>query len=543
MFCKHCGSQLPDGVGFCPNCGAKLEVPAVTEPVVAKPVPEKKVKKVSPLLIIIPIVLVIIIAIAVIVFLLSGKKETNGSENLGNDSNNSAINNANNNNGDIINLNSSSKGMVTFNYLTFCNSDGEIFKCNNLDNYERSGDLSQYIYTVYSDEYLYYIDGDLEPVIIGENVSAFKISDSGEYIAYSISEDFWRTERDLYLLHIESGKTTLIDSGVGNIALSPNGETIVYNNYTEDGSDSKLYINGINQEKKELIEGPYKPLTVSDDGKMICFMEEDQSLYVYKDNEAMLLNTGSNTNWFSSSLTEVLYENENSTYYYAVDMDEPKKVNDNSYSHFEEIYGTYEKHLYQLDDWSIYNTYIFNKDTLKGTIYSSEGIWWLNDKADAVLVSDYGYQVHLSEDGNSMVFNSEGNLYIIDEINNELEPRCVFEGKAQYDIAANKDLSCIYFSSEDKVYCLKDKNEVEVVYEGTEIGFFMAYNEKLNKLFFTDKNELYNVGNDSKSLEKIDSDVDHIYKFGNGIVYMEEKNNEYNYYYIYDKDAEIIYSY
>ena len=562
MFCNHCGSQLPDGVGFCPNCGAKLEVPevpATTEPVVAKPVPEKKVKNISPILIIIPIVILIIIAIAAIIFLLLGMKETSGNTgNLGNGSSNSAsntsnnnasnsanndINNSsNNNNGDIININSSSKGMVICEYQTFSNSDGEIFKCDDLETFERCGDLSQYIYTVYSDQYLYYIDGDLEPKIIGENVSAFKISNSGEYIAYVISEDFWRTERDLYLLHIESGKTTLIDSGVGNIALSPNGETMVYNIYTEDGSDSKYYVNGFYLEKTELLEGSYLPLTVSDEGKMICFLDEDQSLYVYKDNDAKLLNSGINTNWFNSSLTEILYDNDNSTFYYTVGMDEPKKINDNTYDYLDKIYGTYEKSLYQLDDMSIYNTYILNKDTLKGTMYSSDGLWWLNDTADAVLVAEYRYDVYLSEDGNSMVYESEGNVYIMDEINNELESRCVFEENAKY-IIANKDLTHIYIRTADKIYYLKDNNELEIVYEGTEMGYFMAYSEKLNNLFFTVKDELYSVGTDSESLEKIDSDVINIYKFGFGIVYLVQKGEDYSYYYLYDKDAEKIYGY
>ena len=26
MFCKQCGSTLPENVQFCPNCGAPLEV-------------------------------------------------------------------------------------------------------------------------------------------------------------------------------------------------------------------------------------------------------------------------------------------------------------------------------------------------------------------------------------------------------------------------------------------------------------------------------------------------------------------------------------
>ena len=26
-FCVNCGTPLPDGAGFCPKCGAKVEIP------------------------------------------------------------------------------------------------------------------------------------------------------------------------------------------------------------------------------------------------------------------------------------------------------------------------------------------------------------------------------------------------------------------------------------------------------------------------------------------------------------------------------------
>ncbi|MCI5587815.1 MAG: zinc-ribbon domain-containing protein, partial [Lachnospiraceae bacterium] len=28
MFCKNCGTQVPDGTKFCPECGAELTSPA-----------------------------------------------------------------------------------------------------------------------------------------------------------------------------------------------------------------------------------------------------------------------------------------------------------------------------------------------------------------------------------------------------------------------------------------------------------------------------------------------------------------------------------
>ena len=36
MFCSNCGSRLPDGGKFCPNCGASAENPAPSAPVPAQ---------------------------------------------------------------------------------------------------------------------------------------------------------------------------------------------------------------------------------------------------------------------------------------------------------------------------------------------------------------------------------------------------------------------------------------------------------------------------------------------------------------------------
>jgi hypothetical protein len=40
MFCQNCGTQLPEGVKFCPECGAPVEIaePLRSEPVVEAPV-------------------------------------------------------------------------------------------------------------------------------------------------------------------------------------------------------------------------------------------------------------------------------------------------------------------------------------------------------------------------------------------------------------------------------------------------------------------------------------------------------------------------
>lgn len=53
MFCNHCGTQVPDGTAFCPNCGANFPVsnqpinpvPPVPQPYIPQPfVPQQVVE-------------------------------------------------------------------------------------------------------------------------------------------------------------------------------------------------------------------------------------------------------------------------------------------------------------------------------------------------------------------------------------------------------------------------------------------------------------------------------------------------------------------
>ena len=71
MFCTNCGSQIPDGSAFCPECGAKLTAPASYA---AAPVRTKKGMSRGALIGIIAAA-VAVIAAAVILILVLNKPE------------------------------------------------------------------------------------------------------------------------------------------------------------------------------------------------------------------------------------------------------------------------------------------------------------------------------------------------------------------------------------------------------------------------------------------------------------------------------------
>ena len=147
-----------------------------------------------------------IIAVVAIV-LLTGNKKTDGSDNKGsssngsnnsangsgNDSNSGSGNSANSGSGNSSN-NGSGNGlfhvenfnketMVYFFDSAFYNANGEAY-IHSVDTYDRSGDLTKYVYDALSDDTLYYITADLEPIVIAEKVDHYAISYSGDYIAY-----------------------------------------------------------------------------------------------------------------------------------------------------------------------------------------------------------------------------------------------------------------------------------------------------------------------------------------------------------------------
>jgi len=45
MFCQNCGTQLPEGVKFCPECGAPVEI---VEPLRSEPIPEEPAVVAAP---------------------------------------------------------------------------------------------------------------------------------------------------------------------------------------------------------------------------------------------------------------------------------------------------------------------------------------------------------------------------------------------------------------------------------------------------------------------------------------------------------------
>ncbi len=535
MVCNYCDSQLPDEADICPHCGAKCEAsgkPSAKESYSPIPTTGPEMKKGLSFVILIPVVIIIILAIVAIIFLLRGVIENNPipqKVTTHYDANDNTYNSTNSVNDSTLYLNNS----------TFFNTNGELYKSDYIDLYDKSGDSSKYVYSLYSDSNIYYITADLEPQIIAEYNDYFRISQSGEYVAYTQSTSDYQI-KNLYLYCLSSGNTELIDSDVDTFALSPNGETVVYR---KKNTDSKVYIGGINKKDEVLIDDLYQPVTISDDRSMLCYIDANENLCVYKDNESQLLSSSSFRYWFNKTLTEVIYSNSDRTYYFTIDMEEPQILFDSS---LVKIYTLNNIEFYEEDNNYSCSHYILDKDTFKDSVLTSisDEVWWLSNTTEPVLMGTFNNDPFISEDGNSMLYANEYGVQIMDEINEKLESRIIFANA--YNVIGSKDLSQIYILDSSNIYYLKENNELEIVYEYKDYisTYSLAYNERLNKLFFIDNKNLYSVGTNAESLEKVATNVSQIKKLGDdGITYFVEKGDKYSSYYIADKEPQKIYSY
>ncbi len=558
MICNNCESQLPEEVKFCPNCGAKIEVPEESRmkdrysPIPAT-IPE--MKKGLSFAILIPIVLVIIFAIIVIIFLLFRmvensinnytptyyEEDVRTTTSIENSSENSSEDNSEDNSekySEDSNISSSTlnekDGTVYYYGSTFFNTEGELFREKDIYVYDKSGDGSKYIYSLNSE--LYYIDANLEPRKITEDYDNFKISHSGEYVAYTIVKDV--PVKDLYLYCLDSGVTTLIDSNVDTFVLSPNGETVIYKkNDTESYySSGKLYIGGIHKENEVLIDSTCTPITVSDDGSMVCYIDANENVSVYKDNESHSLSSETFDYWFNNAVTEIIYSNNDSTYYFNINMDKPKKLFDST---LREINTLENKKFYKKMYPRYYcNCYILDKDTFIYSVLTAttNELWWLNSEADAVFIDTFDYSPYISEDGSSIVYVNDNSAWKTD-LNEELESRIICDDV--YRVIGSNDLSHIYIIDNSIVYYLKEDNELEIVFKGDDYTslYKFAYNERMNKLFFINEGKLYSVGTSAESLEIVANKAHGVEEFGDSIIYTVEKFIFTEHYYITDKGA------
>lgn len=523
MFCNQCGTKLPDDVMFCPECGAKQEIydtvqdtAAQNAPLNVPPVPEKKKRKLYKVFI--PLGVVLTAVILICVFLLVGNRKGNPFTQV-------------------------SKDVLLYSQSTFFNLSGERMELSEeIYNYYYSGDGSTTLYLT-QDYSLYYINENMEPVLVAEDVNSVKMALSGDYFAYTVAEDeFTFFDGILYLYDVKRDKSTKISKDIhtNDICISPDGRTVAYMKDYESLDDNTLYICTLGKDEKKVDKDGCFPIAISDGGKYFYYANFNDKLYCFdgKETEKIAADVSGHY-WFNSSMTEVLFIKNEKTYYYNPKMEEAVRVCN---SEIESVVVPNEE-MTVMPDCCCSHAHLVGKISLKGSVLENEGtIYWLNNEGtDTVKIGSNIYDYQLSADGKSLIYMKNFKLYKINKLNEEMKEKLLYDEMLE-GFAASEDLSKIYIITADSELCyLKGNQKTERISIDFSLYYdYIAYNEAYGKVFYTEDNDLYCAGTNGKSKVKIAEDVVGILNAFDGIIYVVDDDDEEIYYYMEKEPVEMI---
>lgn len=518
MFCNKCGSPIEEGAVFCAACGAKQDVAdaSMVQPVSKENTTEgKSKKKGNPfankkfvLAAGILVALVIIVAAGVILF---GK----GSGTRCDQYAEVMVDYAND---DYTGILFTTKGEKL-------ELDGYIYDA------AYSADMSAMVYTVEEDNTrsLYYVDEELEPKFIEEDVYRFVISYDGSHIAYLQEINSQWTEADLYLYSVKKDKAVKIDKDVYpyNMVLSPNGEYISYLKNYESSSDNELFVAGYAKDSEKIDKDGSYAIGVMNNGKMYYRTDNDK-LYFYNGKSAVKIDSDiTSTCYFNKDLTEMIYTKNNKTYYYTPKMSDAEK-----------IYSNIIFNIARPDNAIVKNiaaySYIIGIDSLKNTVWETyNGLAWFNKNGkDALKIANLYGEYCISDDMKSLVYVDNDELYKIKIGNNE-KPVLLYSDDELEGVVANHDLSKIYAIVDDELYYIKNAKKSERITNDLEDGkYSVVFSNSLNKVVFIEDDNLCCADTKESSKKVLEKEVSYL-NSQCGIITFEiydEDNYEYTYF-------------
>lgn len=574
MFCNQCGTQLADGALFCPNCGAKQKLPtdvnpevpgqpaenAATSPVPpvqeaavpvqnteVSPIPPvqsapniavppmqpvqntavsskkvKKDKKGSPFKILIPagVVFAAIVIVLVIVLTRGGGSHQ---------------------------YISMTEDLVfgTSNYAFDLSGNYEKYDDYGIFTISQNGETT--VFASYSNNALYYVSKDLELVLISKDVADYKVSMTGEYIAYTVYKDNWSyADTTLYLYNVKNDKSTKIDEEVYgyDLCISPSGKVVAYLKDYEGYEDNTLYIGGINVDRKKIDKDGCYPVAISDNGKNFYYVSSSNRLYYYNGKDTEKLDTEVDAYSFrvNAAVSEILYTQGGKTYFYTPKMKEPARIASVTAV---DLVRSVETGL-DTDLYCSERATIEAKDTLKGSVFVSYGeLYWINEEGtDCVRISYGASGYQLSKDGKSLLYIDGGDLYRIKKLNEEMKAELLYDKDYLYGMTASDNLSTIYFwTDENELYYYKGKNKAErlsidfISWLGSN---YCAYNEATKEIFYVEDGDLYKAGKTSKSVKLVAEDAAGVFSLLDGVLYGIDNGDEYIVYYYEKNPIELI---
>lgn len=544
MLCTKCGKEIENGVIFCPYCGEKQDMAAVAEqvkkekesleqeilesgkeaeaatpvqiPVANEEVPAEKSKKKKKWLFI-PVVIIFVALVALVISLINS---------LSSDKNDKYVENA-------------LDAMRIDDRYFLWNEQGEYVEIEDaIYDYKFSGDHSVMAYLIdLGVKDLYYIDENMEPEYVAENVASYAVSYNGEYILYIDNLNDEGTAGDLYLYCIENGKVTEIDTDVypDYYVLSPNGKNVAYVKDYEGVIDNTLYLAGIKMDPEKIDKDGSYPVAVKDNGKGVYYVTANSRLYFYNDNDAEKIASDLlGTIYVNKDMTELIFNANEKTYFYSEKMEDPVKI----CSHYFEGVIVPENIVQKNEG---VGTRVVGKDTFENSVIMTEGgLYWFEKKeTDGYkIVSSYD-DCQLAADEKSLIFLDDGELYKVEKFGEDMDKNLLFDEEYVDEFFANDNLSKVYVVIGEELHYVKKENKTELITDKLYDTFFsIIYDDKEEKIFFIEEGDLFAAKTNEKSKEKVDEKVENVYGNFNITIYIKvDEETELESYYIINDGA------
>ncbi|MBR4182319.1 MAG: hypothetical protein IKQ56_00715 [Lachnospiraceae bacterium] len=399
---------------------------------------------------------------------------------------------------------------------------------------------------ILSNNNCFLIEADLSYKQIASNVSYAGINFDGTTIYYSSSS------AGLWLHDIETGEETLISDACYKACLSPDGKTIIYNDYAEKNR-KVVIIGGIGKEGTVIDVGKnglITPVAVSDDGNTAyyeIYSGNDNGLYCYSNGEVKRLSADSVPyRYLNRSCEKIVYTDNKKVWYYAPGLEDPVelvsmdstcdiRIVDAEADYTEEYF-----HCAIVDVDNLADAVIINS--------GRESYCLSEDCTLAVQLRDNGYteQFAGTADGLACVYKDDDCVYKSVYEHGEVKKTVVREQISSLDDITFADgvsegfLKKYEYNAGDayfKLYYFKEGEEDVFLADCGKDNFNgVLWDKVFKKCYFTCNGDLISINKDGSLKTTIAADVDYImdytysdgnigYSDTNGVNYVVINNN------------------
>lgn len=393
------------------------------------------------------------------------------------------------------------------------NEDGDSVKVE--PGYTGGSNQNGDLFLMVKNEGLYMLDKkDLSMIAVTSGLKQVLMGNEGEYFLYfsngTYSANTYETVYDIAIYDVKGQTATRIDSEVSlkHCVISPKGNIVCYAKPGDTVGNYDLYYGGLDGSSIRIAEHAF-PVAVSDEGKGAIFYQYDTGALNYFDGRntvSVAKEVSADRYTINSRGNEILYAKNGDTYFYEMGAGRPIMLSSNTAMVF-------PKPNIHMDDAHCGDcTYAHTANSFKGKIYYdsiTKCLCFLDEDgeqtakiADKVNEKD----IFVSKDGKSAVYRgTRDGIYKVEDAGLDTRGGNLLWDKPFTDICVSEDLEDIYFTDEMSKLCyLKSFNTCEVIDDGS----CYAMQFQGDTLYFLSGGDLFSTTGTAKSKKRQATQVD-----------------------------------